>query len=224
MSLQLLIDKDKVSPHNGCQYQGGDMPDLKFEDAILTRRYDLSDGGHVDIYVWKPEPDNDHLAFSCWYQIHGLEGEKPRYACGIDSVQAQSIAMQLLSAYLYNSDAYKAGQLTYLGTRDLDLPHRAGEKPGTDEFEKADLLTTAGSPSVVLMPDQRFPYIAWPGERLNGLVSYLDEVRKALDRGKPRRKLKRLIKGIAGHQKYYEAVCRRAGHDIAYTVKDKDDA
>lgn len=196
------------------------MPDLDIKDAILTRRYDLSDGGHVDIHVWKPAPDDDHPAFRCWYKI---EDEKPRYAVGIDGVQAQSLAMQMLSAYLYNSDAFKAGRLTFLGTRDLSLPHSPGEIPGTDEYQQADLLTTASYSSVVLMPDQRFPYVAYPGERLNGLISYLEKVRKALARGKPRKKLKRLIKGLTNERKYYEAVCRRAGHDVAYIADDSDE-
>lgn len=30
------------------------MIEPAIEDAVLTRRFDLRGGGHVDVYVWKP--------------------------------------------------------------------------------------------------------------------------------------------------------------------------
>ncbi len=201
------------------------MPDLKFENAILTRRYDLSDGGHVDIYVWKPEPNSEHPSFDCWYQILGLGNEKPRYGAGIDGVQALSLTLLAISTKLYCSEAYEAGHLTYFGSRDLSLPYFPGEKPGTDEYETAQLLTTAGEPAVVMMPEHRFPYIAYPGERLSNLIAHLDKIREMLDSDEPASKrLQSLSKGIANQQKYYEAVCRRAGHDLAYIPDDWEGA
>lgn len=193
------------------------MLDLDINDAILTRRYDLSDGGHVDIYVWKPEPNSEHPSFDCWHQIRGLGNEKPRCGGGVDSVQALSLTLLHISTTLYCSEAYEAGNLTYFGSRDLMLPYFPGDKPGTDEYETAQLLTIVGEPAVVQMPDLRFPYIAYPGERLTNLIAHLDQIKEMLGKDEPARKrLEALAKGIGNQQKYYEAVCRNAGFDLAY--------
>jgi len=199
------------------------MPDLDIKDAIMTRRYDLSDGEYVDIYVWKPEQNGDHDSFDCWYQIRGLDDEKPRYARGIDGFQALALAMLILSTLLYNSDAYKAGRLTFLGTRDLMLPHFPGEIPGTDEYQKANLLTTATYEAIVLMPDQRFPYIAYPGERLNKLIVSLNKIYQTVSEGPARKKFKRLIEGFMAQRKYYERICRDVGIDLSYFPEESSE-
>ena len=86
-------------------------------DAILTRRFELDDG-HVDIHVWAPvAPDDDYAR--CDYQISGLGLGKQRYSAGVDKLQALGGAFLAINTYLYSSDAWKEGRLTWYGMRNL---------------------------------------------------------------------------------------------------------
>lgn len=201
------------------------MPKFRKKDAILSRRYDILGGGHVDIFVWAPfaadekRPDNgDEGTYACPYKIIGIGRDKLYYGHGEGSVQAMMIALQLIGIKLYNCEAYKLGHLTYFGTRDLSLPLLPAQKAGEDSYEKAELLTTANYSAVVMMPDNKFPYVAYPGVRLKDLISslseVLDHVRKAPEKATAR--LVRIIKGMEGELKYYEAVCRDAGVLTSY--------
>lgn len=184
--------------------------------AIITRQFDLAEGGKVDIFVWKPEfiADGDT---ACEYLIVGLGAEKVRQGHGVDALQALELTLQAIGFHLYYSDAYKAGHLTWNGSRDLGLPTLPGEKPGGDAFLPAQLLTPASFTSVVVMPDQRFPYVAVPGERLHGLIVHLEAIMAAAPEGsRIRRRLTKLVKGLIGERRYYEAVCSRAGFQMSY--------
>ncbi len=199
------------------------VPDIK--DAILTRQFDLKGGGHVTIYVWQPTPFAPYDDYACRYLITGLWDEPKVHRChGIDGVQALELTLQTIGVRLYFSDAYKNQELTFLGSRNLSLPVFPGEKAGSSEYKQADLLTFASQSSVVVMPDQKFPYIAYPGERLKGLIDGLTKIAVTLRTGDPkaRKSMTRMIKGLTKEQKYYEAVCKRAGLHPSYIVTEVD--
>lgn len=195
------------------------MPDLDTNNAILTRRFDLRDGAHVDIFVWKPEPDGDRTV-RCPYRIYGIGTEKLYYGYGVDTVQAITLTLLAISTQLYTSDAYRDGDLTWLDSRDLGLPMHPGELPDTDAYEKAALLAIAGASTVVAMPGQRFPYTAFPGDRLDSLIRHLENVTTTDTASK--KTLRRILTTLTNEQRYYEGVCRHAGFDIAYSDRDTD--
>ncbi len=194
------------------------MPDLDTKDAILTRRYDLSDSGHLDVHVWKPEQEPNNGPYLCFYRIGWPTGARTHRGIGIDSIQALEMTLLSISTQLYGSDAYKEGQLTYLGTRDLGLPHFKGEIPGTDDFQKADLLTFVSETSVLVMPECRFPYLAHPGDWQKELASRLDQILAQITgNDHARDKLRKTIAGLRNDQKYYEKVCQNYGLTPPYS-------
>ncbi len=196
-------------------------PDLDIGTAIITRRFDLAGGGHVDIYLWKPRAVPD--AHICTCSIIGLGSEKPLDIHGVDDVQAVSLALQAVGLRLYHSEEYKAGRLTWFGGRDLGLPTLPGEKPGGG-YEPAELLTSASYSSVVRMPGNRFPYVAYPGARLNDLIVTLKEISDCVTGDEDARSgLQALIEGLTRERTYYEAVSRDTGDHPSY-ITPADDA
>lgn len=198
-------------------------PDIK--DAILTRRFDLRDGGRVDIHIWAPIEVAPNCQHDCAYRITGIGSGKLRAGRGVDDVQAMTLTLQMIGSQLYSSKEYQEGDLTWLGGRDLGLPILPGEKPGHGEYEKADVLTTGGQSAIVLIPGDRFAYFAWPGERLEGLVSRLENISEQIEINdvKACETLKETINGLAGELKYFEAVCKSAGVDLAYVRTERKD-
>jgi hypothetical protein len=193
------------------------MPDLDINDAILTRRYDLN-GGFIDVQVWKPEQEPNDGPYLCFYRIGWPHSARTHRGIGIDGFQALEQALQSISVQLYASDAYKAGHLTYLGMRDLRLPHVPGEIPGTEEFQKADLLTFVEESSVLVMPDCRFPYLAHPGDFQKDLAVRLEEiVEQITGNDAARDKLGKTIISLRNDQKYYEKVCQHYGFTPPYS-------
>jgi hypothetical protein len=65
--------------------------------------------------------------FQCRWAIVWPDRVQQRYTCGQDGMQALMLAMKMVHSELLESDLYKAGSLTYLGQRDLDLPPGWGE-------------------------------------------------------------------------------------------------
>ena len=96
------------------------------DDAVFAERiFDLDDGALiVRFHVPVLAPGGE---FQCRWSIGWPEGERCRYSCGIDGVQALMLAMRIVHTELTVSDAYRAGRLTYFGEADLDLP------PGWDD-------------------------------------------------------------------------------------------
>lgn len=89
--------------------------------AIMTRRFDLVDGRHVDIFIGKPEfPANVYP--TCKFLICGLGDDKIREAKGVDGLDALVAALEAVRILLYTSQEYKAGKLTWMGERDLSIP------------------------------------------------------------------------------------------------------
>ena len=62
----------------------------------------------------------------CWrcaYQIHWPSGPRRYFAAGADSMQALILAMQMVCAELYASEAFKTGGCS-LGSPEMDWPFR----------------------------------------------------------------------------------------------------
>lgn len=91
------------------------------EAVFLTREFELDGGGLVvSFYTPAKAPGGE---FQCRYSIGwSEEREVRRYACGLDGVQALLLAMRTVHTNLVESDAYKAGRLTWCDQADLDLP------------------------------------------------------------------------------------------------------
>ena len=94
---------------------------LDINDATISRQYDLRDGRKIILYVWPPliQPGGE---YACFYRLVGLLGDRTRKAYGIDSLQALLLAIRVIYAELSYCEAYKNGDLTWLGGRDLGLP------------------------------------------------------------------------------------------------------
>jgi hypothetical protein len=65
--------------------------------------------------------------YQCRWAIHWPDRVQQRYACGVDGVQALTLAMKSVHTELRESGLYKSGKLTYAGQYDLDLPPGWGE-------------------------------------------------------------------------------------------------
>ncbi len=195
--------------------------DLDLASAIITRQFDLADGGHVDVFLWPPDCPGDDYP-TCTYLIRGLGEDRVRKGQGVDSMDAVMSALKLIATELYYSQPYKDGELTWLGTRDLHLPMHGGEGPPQEENETADLLTLVSDCSVLAMPGSRFPYVAWPGERLQRVILRLKTLGEAArDIPELKGKLEALMADFTTYQEYYERVCDSKGFDIAYIKEER---
>lgn len=96
------------------------------EAAFLEREFELNGGGLlVRFYMPSKAPGGE---FRCGYSVGWPEREVRRYACGLDGVQALMLAMRIVHTELVESDAYKAGRLTWCDQADLDLPPTWGDR------------------------------------------------------------------------------------------------
>ncbi len=90
---------------------------------IASRMLDLagSSGSPVQVSILQPEPDGND--YRCEFQIVGL-GEKTinSYGMGVDSTQALVLTLQQIGTRLYTSNEGKAGQLSWLGMKNLGFP------------------------------------------------------------------------------------------------------
>jgi hypothetical protein len=200
------------------------MPDLDIKDAILMREFKLRSGGEIRIYFWKPVYCSDvpeegaHEHYKCYFQIIGIDNDKTRRVVGVDSIQALMLALQAAGLYLYTSNLYESGELTYLGYRDLCLSLSDGTRIDKEGYEKADVLTSPGGNTIIQLPDDRFASVVFEGIHLNSLVRRLSDVIKLMEAGDQNAmdELRTLSKGLANIEDYYEAVCRREKLHLPY--------
>jgi hypothetical protein len=97
------------------------------ETVFIERRLELREGGEVIIRFFLPVPGD--VDYSCRYRITWPDREREFQIFGIDGVQALLLAMQAVHADLLSSSEGKAGELRWLGDRDLDLPMASGLTP-----------------------------------------------------------------------------------------------
>ena len=74
----------------------------------------------VTVGIKRPVPDNG--PYKCEYQIVGIGSGKVRYAVGVDSMQALVLALKIIGADLYSSEAAKEGRLSWFGSPNLGFP------------------------------------------------------------------------------------------------------
>ena len=100
------------------------------EAPFVERRFEL-DGGDLIVCFYAPAkaPGGE---FQCRYSIGWPVREVRRHARGVDGVQALMLAMRRAHTDLVESDAYKAGRLTWCDQTDLDLPPTWGVGPFYD--------------------------------------------------------------------------------------------
>ena len=196
------------------------MAEHDIADAIVTRRFDLTDGRHVDIYIWRPVEDiaPEGSAFRCDCQIVGLGDEEAKAIFGVDAVQALTLALQWLGTILYDSPAFAAGDLTFFGDRELGLPTIGTSKQG-DIHGSARLLSPPYNYAVVQLPERRFPGIVFQGDSVSGWLLELEEVEASLaeaDLDMANETLRDMHRRLSGLLKGYEAICHREGLGLPY--------
>lgn len=81
-------------------------------DPIATRALKYSDDkGETDVSIrlFAPEPEDNHWIRR--FEIIGPDETLNRYGAGQDSMQALVLALTMIGAILYASDAHKVGNL-----------------------------------------------------------------------------------------------------------------
>lgn len=101
------------------------------ETPFVERRFELGDGALLVRFFTPSRAAGGE--FQCRYAIGWPEREVRRYACGQDGLQALLLAMRTVHTVLVESDAYKAGQLTWCNQADLDLPPTWGVGPNSGD-------------------------------------------------------------------------------------------
>ena len=198
------------------------MAEHDIADAIVTRRFELAGGRHVEIYVWKPVEDikPEGSAFRCDCRIVGLGDDKVKSIFGVDAVQALTLALQWMGMELDGSDAFKAGDLTFFGDRELGLPLFDGVKPGVEGYGVAQLLSHATNYAVVQLPGRRFPGVVFQGDSLSSWLNEIEEIETNLtekaDLIEAREGLGYIRQRLNDLLIHYEAVCRGEGLGLPY--------
>lgn len=88
--------------------------------VFAERHFELSDSSPVVVRF--SEPVADRGDYRCDYVITGLDRIHKSHAFGVDGVQALYLAMELAHVDLLASKQAKAGELRWMGQRDLGLP------------------------------------------------------------------------------------------------------
>jgi hypothetical protein len=99
--------------------------------VFIERLLELRDGREVVVRFLLPE--QRETDWSCTYRIAWPDRQREFVGYGIDGVQALSCAMMNAHAELLASPEAKAGDLLWLGERDLGLPLAGNLTP--DDFE-----------------------------------------------------------------------------------------
>ncbi len=97
------------------------------DELLATRILQLSEKNPttVTIKIGKPKIFPDGQDYYCPYQIIGLGDEKVSWGGGIDGIQALILTLEKIGILLGNSEEYKKGNLSWLGSEDnnLGFPH-----------------------------------------------------------------------------------------------------
>ena len=102
------------------------MKELRAGECIAERRLTFRESGgsktRVVVKIGKPlvvpRPGRD---WYCTFTIVGWETRETKSAFGIDSLQALTLALEMLTANLRYLERRKNGKLTWLGDAGLDL-------------------------------------------------------------------------------------------------------
>jgi hypothetical protein len=90
--------------------------------VIATRELSLPAGKTMTVVVGKPEKFPETDDYYCPYQLLRFGSRRVRYAVGSDAVQALDLALKMIGADLYTSEEAQAGELSWLGGKNLGFP------------------------------------------------------------------------------------------------------
>lgn len=94
-------------------------------EPFINRIMQLHEAEHVKIAIGKPQKFPDGNDYYCPYQIIGLGDGKVNWSGGIDEIQALLLTLEGIGIFLNNSEEYKQGNLSWIGSADgnLGFPH-----------------------------------------------------------------------------------------------------
>ncbi len=96
-------------------------------ELFVSRALQLNEthSTNVTITIGKPQKFPDGQDYYCPYQIIGLGDGKIRWGGGIDEIQALLLTLEQIGIFLSNSEKYKQGTLSWIGSEDgnLGFPH-----------------------------------------------------------------------------------------------------
>ena len=96
-------------------------------ELFVSRTLQLNDKNstHVRITIGKPQKFPDGQDYYCPYQIIGLGDGKVNWGGGIDEIQALLLTLERIGITLSNSEEYKQGNLSWIGSEEnnLGFPH-----------------------------------------------------------------------------------------------------
>jgi uncharacterized protein DUF6968 len=91
--------------------------------AMFERDFEQASGGQTQSVKLEMFPPVVHgREWACRFTLRGGSFNMDAEIFGADSMQAAYLAMQIAATNLYASDEWEAGQLTWLGMRDLGMP------------------------------------------------------------------------------------------------------
>lgn len=91
---------------------------------IAERTLTLLGKDDVEIELHAPEKEADGVDFNCRYIVSGLEKKIDKRALGVDSLQALTLAIQMLKTDLQQCREKKDGELSWFASADLGLQLR----------------------------------------------------------------------------------------------------
>jgi hypothetical protein len=96
-------------------------------ELFISRTLQLKDKNlaNVAVTIGKPQKFPDGEDYYCPYQIIGLGDGKVSWGGGIDEIQALLLTLEQIGIFLSDSEEYKQGNLSWLGSGDgnLGFPH-----------------------------------------------------------------------------------------------------
>lgn len=80
-----------------------------------TRVLTLGDGNRdIEIPIRIQAPEKSGTDWICRFEIDWPEGKAERWGSGVDAIQAQFIALQMIGAEIYASHHHASGRLVWL--------------------------------------------------------------------------------------------------------------
>ena len=96
--------------------------------SFVERHFEFNGGTQVIVRFFEPVAEKQQC-FRCDYEIAWPDAQNISRGYGADAVQALVLAMQGAHVDLLASARARAGELTWLGNRDLELPLPANTIP-----------------------------------------------------------------------------------------------
>lgn len=115
--VQSSLDQDSISLTCSICTFSFQFERVSMSSEIAVRKYSLVENGRraeVTVRLFRPEPDPDESTYRCRFVVEWPSETQDLYACGVDAIQALLLAVQMLGATIYTSQAVKEGKLVWL--------------------------------------------------------------------------------------------------------------